>query len=69
VGLQAQRTLLRDVAAGAYRLEPFAESDVERATEIIDRYADLEVGLADASIVVLAERGRIRDQSVSCSAT
>ena len=56
VGTNAQRALLADVSAGAYRLEPFSHADVGRATEIIDRYADLAIGLADASIVVLAER-------------
>jgi hypothetical protein len=56
VGPEAQRALLHDVAAGAYRLEHFAESDIHRATEVIKRYSDLAIGLADASIVVLAER-------------
>ena len=61
VGSAAQRALLRDVAAGAYRLAPFAESDVDRASQIIDKYADLGIGLADASVVVLAERGGTLD--------
>jgi uncharacterized protein len=61
VGAGAQRALLRDVAAGAYRLEPFADSDVDRASVIIQTYADLHVGLADASIVVLAERLDVLD--------
>jgi len=30
--------------------------DVGRAAELVERYLDLEVGLADASIVLLAER-------------
>ena len=61
VGRHAQQALLQEVAAGAYRLAPFAEADVGRAAEVADRYADLEIGLADASIVVLAERFRCRD--------
>jgi hypothetical protein len=48
--------LLDEVARGAYRLENFAVDDVERAAEIMRRYGDLQIGLADASIVVLAER-------------
>ncbi len=56
VGHQAQSAFLEEVARGAYRLEPFSAADVGRAKELIDRYADLQVGLADASIVVLAER-------------
>jgi predicted nucleic acid-binding protein len=34
---------------------------VQRALVVLDRFADLEIGLADASIVVLAERYRTRD--------
>lgn len=56
VGRDAQQALLRDVAAGAYRLEPFTETDVGHASDIIERYGDLSIGVADASLVVLAER-------------
>lgn len=56
IGRGAQAALLEEVARGAYLLEPFGATDVARAKEVIERYADLEVGLADASIVVLAER-------------
>jgi predicted nucleic acid-binding protein len=48
--------ILEDVARGAYRLEPFSNADVARAIEVMRGYADLGVGLADASNVVLAER-------------
>ena len=61
VGSGAQFALLDEVARGTYRLEPFDGDDVGRARVIIDRYADLELGLADASIVVLAERHDVRD--------
>jgi predicted nucleic acid-binding protein len=56
VGARAQRTLLDQVGVGAYQLAPMTETDVSRASEVIDRYADLAIGIADASIVVLAER-------------
>jgi uncharacterized protein len=56
VGAEAQSALLDDVARGAYRLEPFSADDVARAAEVMRRFADLNVGLADASLVVLAER-------------
>lgn len=45
-----------EVARGAYRLESFTRHDVERAREIATGYPDLEIGLADASLVVLSER-------------
>ena len=38
-----------------------SDADVRRAAEIIERYADLMIGLADASIVVLAERLGVQD--------
>ncbi|HEY9787030.1 MAG TPA: PIN domain-containing protein [Candidatus Obscuribacterales bacterium] len=56
LGRQAQSLLLREVARGAYELAPFSAGDIWRAREIMDRYGDLDLGLADASIVVLAER-------------
>ena len=56
VGAAAQAALLDDVGRGAYRLEGFGAADVVRAAEVIERFADLKIGLADASLVVLAER-------------
>lgn len=40
----------------AYRLESFGPRDIEQARTIIQRHSDLNIGLADASIVVLANR-------------
>ena len=56
VSQTAALALLDQVAAGAYRLEPMDAGDIARASEVIRRYRDLRLGLADASIVVLAER-------------
>jgi hypothetical protein len=56
VSVSAARALLGEVSSGAYRLEPMEAGDIALATEVIDRYRDLELGLADASIVVLADR-------------
>jgi len=60
-GQTAELTLLRDVARGAYELQPFTEEDVTAAMGIIEQYADLRLGLADASIVVLARRHHCLD--------
>ena len=55
-GAGAEAALLEDVSAEAYTLPPFLSRDVQLAKEVIDRYPDLQVGLADASIVVLSQR-------------
>ena len=61
VGRRAQAALLEEVARGAYQLELFGAADVARAKEVVEQYADLEIGLADASIVVLALRHAVTE--------
>ena len=56
VGRNAEVALLGEVGRGTYRLEPFSEDDVAEAMGVIEDYADLGLGLADASNVVLANR-------------
>jgi len=56
IGQQAELLLLDDVAIGAYRLEAFDAGDIASAKQIVGQYSGLNIGLADASIVVLAER-------------
>lgn len=61
VGTHAEAALLDEVASGAYQLEPFSRGDVAAALATINDYADLAVGLADASIVVLADRHNVSE--------
>src|SRR5262245_58616690 len=61
VSVRAECAFLEEVGRGAYRLESFAASDIRRALAVVEKFGDLEVGLADASIVVLAERYNVRD--------
>lgn len=61
VSAAAAAALLQQVAGGAYRLESMDAHDIARAADVIGRYRDLELGLADASLVVLAERHDIVD--------
>ncbi len=56
VGSEAEVALLGEVGRGAYRLEPFSPEDVLKAKDLIERYGDSGIGLADASNVVLAHR-------------
>lgn len=61
VGTDVALDLLDDVAQGAYELVPFDRNDIARARAIIETYRDQDIGLADASIVVLSERHTSRD--------
>lgn len=61
VGHQAQLSLADEVMRGVYRLEPFTAEDLAHARRIMERYADLHIGLADASVVVIANRHRTLD--------
>ena len=61
VGFAAQRALLEEVARGVYQLETFGAADIATAIDVMQRYATLRIGLADASIVVLARRHDVRD--------
>jgi predicted nucleic acid-binding protein len=61
VSKQAKLALLGEVAREAYRLEPFSGSDVGAARSLIERYGELDLGLADASILVLADRHSATD--------
>jgi uncharacterized protein len=55
-GIAAELAALRELSAGAYDVVAFAVDDLRRATSVIERFRDLGIGLADASIVVLAGR-------------
>jgi uncharacterized protein len=57
-GTQAELDMLSDVADGVYRLAEFSSIDIGRAGAIVRQYRDVRIGLADASIVVLADRYR-----------
>ena len=61
VGETARASLLDEVKRGAYDLQPFTGSDIHNAAAVIKRHADLGIGLADASIVVLAARHDTQD--------
>jgi uncharacterized protein len=56
VGEAGRTRLMREVERGAYTLSGMSATDVGAAGRIIEAHAGLGVSLADASIVVLAER-------------
>jgi predicted nucleic acid-binding protein len=61
LGQERQLALLAQVVDGSYELAEFDKHDVAAAVDVMTRYADLRVGLADASIVVLAEKHATTD--------
>lgn len=54
-GRAAQRALRVDLAAGAYLVDWWAEA-INEMVPIAEQYADLGLGLVDASLVALAQR-------------
>jgi uncharacterized protein len=54
LGVDVEIAFVEDLAA-AYRVESLDPEGLARAVDICRRYRDLELGLADASIVVLAD--------------
>lgn len=59
-GWKAQDTLLGLVNRGDVVLEDLKQADVDRCRELMAKYRSLPMDLADASIVVVAERLRTR---------
>jgi uncharacterized protein len=55
-GVARELAALRSVAAGAFELASLDLAELAAATDLIERYRDLGIGLTDASLVVLAER-------------
>jgi len=55
-GAAAEADFLRDVADGVYTLESMLHVDIVRAAELVERYADLPLGTADACVVAISER-------------
>jgi uncharacterized protein len=62
VSYQAQCNFLKTHLSGAFELFDLQQRQIDRMVELMERYADLPMDLADASLVVLAEQlghGRI----------
>lgn len=60
LGVDAELGFLEDLAEGTYIADTLALAELAIARDIAARYRDLELGLADASLVVLANRWRTR---------
>ncbi|MHB8399062.1 MAG: type II toxin-antitoxin system VapC family toxin [Candidatus Limnocylindrales bacterium] len=60
LGTRVLDLLLADLQSGAYSLD-CGEGDLERIRHLVQRYADLSLGLVDAAVIACAERtgGRV----------
>lgn len=56
LGVDVELGFLEDLAQGTYIADTLAPAELAIARDIAARYRDLELGLADASLVVLANR-------------
>lgn len=56
LGPDAEAAFLADLAEGTYVVESLDRDGLAAARDVVARYRDLRIGLADASLVVLAAR-------------
>ena len=55
-GTVAELAVIAELAGGAWDLPAFDAADLAAAHRVVEQYADQSIGIADASIVVLADR-------------
>lgn len=55
-GVRDELKVLADVANGVYTLAEMDRFDVAQAAAVVERYRKMKIGLADASLVVLAAK-------------
>lgn len=55
-GIDAELAILRELAGGAYELPHMTADDLSGAAAIVEKYRDHDIGVTDASIVLLANR-------------
>lgn len=60
LGVDVELAFLDDLAAGTYIVDSLTQPELASARDVASRYRDLELGLADASLVVLAARWETR---------
>jgi predicted nucleic acid-binding protein len=61
IGVDAERSMLDELASGAYDVTDLDADGLAQASTVIARYRDQAIGVADASLVVLADRYHTRE--------
>ena len=57
-GVQAELTLLNDLADDVYQVAAFTAQDAVRVARLVDQYSDLKLGISDAHTMILAAPDR-----------
>ena len=60
LGGEAEEAFLDDVLAGGWSREVALPGDIARALELIRRYREHDIGIADAALLAVAERLNVR---------
>jgi predicted nucleic acid-binding protein len=60
IGVEAELRLLEGIESGALTVEAFTGQDSARCRALLSKYRELDLGLADASVVAVAERLGVR---------
>lgn len=58
LGRKNELAAIRELASGAYEHPPMTDDDLLACAEVVERYQDQQIGITDASLVVLAHRYR-----------
>ncbi|MFC5817445.1 PIN domain-containing protein [Nonomuraea harbinensis] len=56
VGVRRELDFLRSVSSGFYEMVVISALDVRQAVDIVEQYANMQVGLTDASVALIAAR-------------
>lgn len=58
LGVDVELAFIEDLAAGTFEVECLTREELRVARRLVEQHRDLRIGLADASLVVLADRYR-----------
>lgn len=56
LGIDVELAFIDDLAAADFVVECLSRQELKAARDVVEQYRDLRIGLADASLVVLAKR-------------
>ncbi|MFQ5674865.1 MAG: type II toxin-antitoxin system VapC family toxin [bacterium] len=60
IGQEAERHFIHSFLSGEIKVEGLTGNDLRRASELLEQYADANIGFVDATVAAVAERLKIR---------